>query len=112
MQQLGVDITVSSTAIITGAIQSELPHTRIRQLLDLRAGQLEIMEYRLDGNSPAIGKQLRNLTFPSECNIVTIFRQGEAIVPRGDTTFQSGDVVLILVKLPAEPEIRKLLLGE
>jgi Trk K+ transport system NAD-binding subunit len=33
-------------------------------------------------------------------------------VPRGDTTFQSGDVVLILVKLPSEPEIRKLLLGE
>jgi trk system potassium uptake protein TrkA len=112
MQQLGVDITVSSTAIITGAIQSELPHTRIRQLLDLRAGQLEIMEYRLDANSPAIGKQLRNLTFPSECNIVTIFRQGEAIVPRGDTIFHSGDVVLILVKLPSEPEIRKLLLGE
>jgi trk system potassium uptake protein TrkA len=112
MQQLGVDITVSSTAIITGAIQSELPHTRIRQLLDLRAGQLEIMEYRLDGNSPAIGKQLRNLTFPAECNIVTIFRTGEAIVPRGDTTFQNGDVVLILVKLPSEPQIRKLLLGE
>ncbi len=112
MQQLGVDITVSSTAIITGAIQSELPHTRIRQVLDLRTGQLEIMEYRLDGNSPAIGKQLRNLTFPAECNIVTIFRQGEAIVPRGDTIFQSGDVVLILVKLPSEPEIRKLLLGE
>jgi len=112
MQQLGVDITVSSTAIITGAIQSELPHTRIRQVLDLRTGQLEIMEYRLDGNSPVVGKQLRNQTFPAECNIVTIFRQGEALVPRGDTVFQSGDVVLILVKLPSEPEIRKLLLGE
>jgi len=111
MQQLGVDITVSSTAIITGAIQSELPHTRIRQVLDLRTGQLEIMEYRLDGNSPVVGKQLRNQTFPAECNIVTIFRTGEAIVPRGDTIFQSGDVVLILVKLPSEPEIRKLLLG-
>jgi trk system potassium uptake protein TrkA len=112
MQQLGVDITVSSTAIITGAIQSELPHTRIRQVLDLRTGQLEIMEYRLDGNSPVVGKQLRNQTFPAECNIVTIFRTGEAIVPRGDTIFQSGDVVLILVKLPSEPEIRKLLLGD
>lgn len=112
MQQLGVDITVSSTAIITGAIQSELPHSRIRQVLDLRAGQLEIMEYRLDPTSPAIGKQLRNLTFPAACNIVTIFRNGEAMVPRGDTTFQAGDLVLTLVKLPTEPEIRKLLLGE
>ncbi|HEV8384998.1 MAG TPA: NAD-binding protein [Candidatus Acidoferrales bacterium] len=111
MQQLGVDITVSSTAIITSAIQSELPHSRIRQVLDLRAGQLEIMEYRLDQKSPAVGKQLRSLTFPAACNIVTIFRNGEAMVPRGETTFQEGDLVLTLVKLPTEPEIRKLLLG-
>ncbi|MBI3662182.1 MAG: NAD-binding protein [Acidobacteria bacterium] len=112
MQQLGVDITVSSTAIITGAIQSELPHSRIRQVLDLRAGQLEIMEYRLDSRSPVLGKHLRDLTFPAACNVVTIFRDREAIVPRGDTTFQAGDLVLTLVKLPTEPELRKLLLGD
>ena len=86
--------------------------TRIRQVLDLRAGQLEIMEYRLDAGSPAVGKQLRSLTFPAACNIVTVFRKGEAMVQRGDTTFEEGDVVLTLVKLPTEPEIRKLLLGE
>lgn len=112
MQMLGVDITVSSTAIITGVIQSEMPHTRIRQLLDLHTGQLEIMEYRLDAHSPVIGKRLREMEFPSACNIVTIFRNGEAVVPRGDTAFEAGDMVLTLVKTPTEPEIRKLLLGE
>jgi trk system potassium uptake protein TrkA len=112
MQLLGVDITVSSTAIITSAIQSELPHSRIRQVLDLHTGQLEIMEYRLDATSPVIGKRLRDMEFPSACNIVTIFRNGEAVVPRGETTFQIGDLVLTLVKLPTEPEIRRLLLGE
>lgn len=112
MQMLGVDITVSSTAIITSVIQSELPHTRIRQLLDLRTGQLEIMEYRLDARSPVVGKHLRDVQFPAACNIVTIFRNGEAIVPRGDASFQTSDVVLALVKLPQEPEIRRLLLGE
>jgi trk system potassium uptake protein TrkA len=112
MQLLGVDITVSSTAIITGVIQSELPHTRIRQLLDLHTGQLEIMEYRLDANSPVIGKRLREMEFPAACNIVTIFRNGEAVVPRGDSVFQVGDMVLTLVKINAEPEIRKLFLGE
>jgi trk system potassium uptake protein TrkA len=112
MQQLGVDITVSSTAIITSAIQSELPHTRIRQVLDLHTGQLEIMEYRLDAASPVVGKRLREMVFPPACNVVTIFRNGEAVVPRGETDFQAGDIVLTLVKLPIEPEIRRLLLGE
>ena len=51
MQKLGVDITVSSTSIISTVIQSELPHQRIRQVLDLHSGQLELIEYRLDARS-------------------------------------------------------------
>jgi len=111
MQQLGVDITVSSTAIITNVIQSELPHSRIRQVLDLRTGQLEIMEYRLDSTSPVVGRKLREVKFPAACNVVTIFRNGEAIVPRGEVEFQPSDVVLALVRIPTEPEIRHILLG-
>ncbi len=112
MQVLGVDVTVSSTAIIASVIQSELPERRIRQVLDLHTGQLEIMEYRLDQSSPVVGKRLRELEFPAACNIVTLFRNGDAVVPRGETSFQAGDLVLALVKLPNEAEIRKLLLGD
>ncbi|MCL6481221.1 MAG: NAD-binding protein [Firmicutes bacterium] len=112
MQQLGVDVTVSSTAIITSTIQSEVPAIRIRQLLDLRAGQLELMEYRLDAASPVIGQALRDVVFPAACNIVTVFRHGDALVPRGETRFEVGDKVLVLVKLQDEAVIRRHLLGE
>jgi trk system potassium uptake protein TrkA len=112
MQQLGVDVTVSSTAIITSTIQSEVPAIRIRQLLDLRAGQLELMEYRLDAASPVVGQALRDVVFPAACNIVTIFRDSDALVPRGETRFEAGDKVLVLVKLQDEALIRRLLLGE
>jgi trk/ktr system potassium uptake protein len=111
MQQLGVDVTVSSTAIISSLIESELPEHKIRMLLNLRAGNLEIMEYVLDGASPVVGHQLKELTMPSNCNIVTILRQGCAVVPRGDTAFEKQDVVLALAAQPDEANLRKLLLG-
>ncbi|MCI0403913.1 MAG: NAD-binding protein [Acidobacteria bacterium] len=112
MQKLGVDITVSSTAIITALIQSELPTSRIRTVLDLRTGGgLELMEYHLDSRSPVAGKPLRQLELPPDCNIVTIIRQGDAIIARGETVLQNGDVVLALVKMAAEPAVRKFLLG-
>ncbi|MBI3406517.1 MAG: NAD-binding protein, partial [Acidobacteria bacterium] len=111
MQVLGVDITVSSTSIITGVIQSELPHTRMRQLLNLHAGNLEMMEYRLDKTSPVVGKHLRELELPPACNIVTIFRNGDAIVPRGETQLSDGDKVLVLVKMSVEAELRKMMMG-
>ena len=111
LQQLGVDVTVSSTAIISSLIESELPAHKIRMLLSLRAGQLEIMEYVLDGSSPVVGHQLKELTMPANCNIVTILRDGGAVVPRGDTSFEKGDMVLALADLTDEPHLRKLLLG-
>ncbi|OFW30643.1 MAG: hypothetical protein A3J28_18715 [Acidobacteria bacterium RIFCSPLOWO2_12_FULL_60_22] len=111
MQQLGVDVTVSSTAIISSLIESELPTHKIRTLLSLRAGQLEIMEYVLDGDCPVVGRQLKELTMPPNCNIVTILRQGSALVPRGETAFQNNDIVLALADLADEPHLRKLLLG-
>jgi trk system potassium uptake protein TrkA len=111
MQQLGVDVTVSSTAIISSLIESEVPQHKIRMLLSLRAGQLEIMEYVLDGSSPVVGRQLKELTMPPNCNIVTILRDSTAVVPRGETAFQQNDIVLALADLADEPHLRKLLLG-
>jgi Trk K+ transport system NAD-binding subunit len=48
---------------------------------------------------------------PPNCNIVTILRQGAAVVPRGETSFQNSDIVLALADLADEPHLRKLLLG-
>ncbi|MBI4460042.1 MAG: NAD-binding protein [Acidobacteria bacterium] len=111
MHDLGVDVTVSSTAIISSLIESELPIHKIRTLLNLRVGELEIMEYVLDGKSPVIGRQLKELTMPPHCNIVTILRAGAAVVPRGETSFENNDMVLALADRTDEPKLRKLLLG-
>ncbi len=111
MQQLGVDVTVSSTALISSLIESELPIHKIRTLLSLRAGHLEIMEYVLDEQSPVIGQQIKDVTIPPNCNIITIIRRGNPLVPRGDTAFENSDVVLALSELATEPQLRKLLLG-
>ncbi len=111
MQKLGVDVTVSSTAIISEMIESELPATKIRTLLNIRAGELEILEFSLDSNSPVVGKQLKDVVFPKHASIVTVLRDGQALVPRGETAFQEQDTVLALAHRTAEAELKRVLLG-
>ncbi len=111
MQKLGVDVTVSSTAMMRDIIQSELPTSRIRTVLDFRTGELELMEYHLDTDSPVAGRCLRELEFPADCSVVTILRNATAIIPRGDTVLENGDILLALVKMGAEPALRQFLLG-
>jgi trk system potassium uptake protein TrkA len=111
MRKLGVDVTVSSTALISEIIESVLPATRIRTLLNIRTANLEILEFALGSDAPVIGKQLKDVTFPPNSSIVTVLREGQALVPRGETAFQQQDTVLALVDRNSEAALRKVLLG-
>lgn len=41
-----------------------------------------------------IGKNLRELNLPEDRIVVTVLRQGKAIIPDGDTTIQPGDTLV------------------
>ncbi|HXF05265.1 MAG TPA: NAD-binding protein [Blastocatellia bacterium] len=109
MLRLGVDATVSSTAIIEQMIERELPTIKIKTLLNLRGAQAQINEYLLEETCPVAGQALKDISFPPDCNIIAIERNGSVIIPRGDTRLEAGDMVIALVTSAAEPELRRLL---
>ena len=41
-----------------------------------------------------IGKNLRELNLPEDRIVVTVLRQGKAIIPDGGTTIQPGDTLV------------------
>ncbi len=111
MRRLGVDTTVSSTAVITNVIENELPATPVRSLASLGSCGAGIIEYRLMHLSPAVGKQARQLKLPPHCSVISILRGGEALTSLDSTVFQSGDTVVALVDQAQEAAMRKALLG-
>jgi len=111
MTRLGVDSTVSSTAITQQVIERELPTVRIKTLLSLKEGSLQILEYPLDSTSPATGQMVRDIDLPSQANLIAIIRNNTTVVPRGDTEFKEGDTVVALVGSDEEALLRAALLG-
>lgn len=111
MVRLGVDSTVSSTAIIQQVIERELPTVRIKTMLSLQEGAYQILEYLLDADSPAVGHLLREVTLPPESNLIAILRGKQTVVPRGDTQLNAGDIVMALVNTDQEASLRTALLG-
>jgi len=111
MTRLGVDSTVSSTAIIQQVIERELPTVRIKTLLSLKEGALQILEYPLDNTSPATGRMLREIILPAQANLIAIIRNNSTVVPRGETEFKEGDIVVALVSSDEEAQLRAALLG-
>lgn len=111
LARLGVDSTVSSTAIIQHVIERELPTVRIKNLLTLQEGAFQILEYPLDGSSPATGRLVREIQLPHQSNLIAVRRGHTTVVPRGDTQLSEGDVVLALVSTDQELKLRFALLG-
>ncbi len=111
MARLGIDSTVSSTAIIQQVIERELPTVRIKTLLSLQSGAFQILEYPMDGTSPAVGRTVREIDLPDESNLIAILRGKTTVVPRGDTILNDGDVVIALVNTSQERKLRSALLG-
>jgi trk system potassium uptake protein TrkA len=111
VQRLGVDSTVSSTAIIEQVIERELPTIKIRTLLHLHGDKAQIIEYLLDEKSAAAGRALKDIAFPPDCNIVAVERDSELIIPRGDTRLEAGDMVIALVTVERESELRQVLVS-
>jgi trk system potassium uptake protein TrkA len=111
MTRLGVDSTVSSTAIIQQVIERELPTVKIKTLLSLQDGAVQILEYPLEDSSPATGRLVREINLPHDCNLIAILRGKATVVPRGDTRLYNGDIVLALVNGEKEPLLRSALVG-
>ncbi|HEY6328643.1 MAG TPA: NAD-binding protein [Blastocatellia bacterium] len=111
MTRLGVDSTVSSTAIIQQVIERELPTVRIKTLLSLKEGAFQILEYPLDSTSAAAGRLVKDIDLPPQSNLIAVLRGDTTVVPRGDIKLNEGDTVIALVSSDQEARLRAALLG-
>lgn len=112
--QLGIGVTVSSTAIIADLIERELALSQMRTLLTFHHGDMTILEVDLPKHSPAAGKRVADLAahLPPESVLVAVLRGGRVIIPRGHTTLEAGDSVMALVHSGAAPTLHRVLVGE
>ncbi len=108
---LGIDATVSSTNLIMAEIEHEIPHHALVHLLRLRHANLHVVEVTLAAGSAIAGRPLHELHLPPNSIISLIVREGQVIIPSGQTSLAVGDDVVALTTVDHEPELRRILLS-
>ena len=108
LKKLGVDIVVSSTDNITGQLEREIDSGKIKELLPLGAGKAGVFEIVLDDTFALQNVPLMEMDIPLTLNIISIIRnETELIIPRGHTTLEIGDKLMILSKIKDKNDILK-----
>jgi trk system potassium uptake protein TrkA len=106
----GVDLFISVTAMVARAIEYEIiPHEAMT--LFTWHERMSVVEVDLPGDAPVIGLPLRKLDLPDNSLLAAIWRDGEALIPDGNTTLQAGDEVFAITLKGREDELRQSLAG-
>ncbi len=105
---LGVKPAVSATDLILRLIEHEVPKYGLVHLLDLPQERLEIIELEVAPGSPAAGSEVKGLGLPDGVLVISILRDGDGFVPRGDSLIEAGDEVLLVLDIGLEEDITPL----
>ena len=111
-RQLAIDETVSPTRTILGMIEHEIPVHDLLHLAELEGGEVQVIEAQLDGDAPAIGREVRELDLPEGTNVAVLIRDGRAMPSRPEIRLRSGDRLLLITSADREDELRSLFIGE
>ncbi len=105
----GVDLSVSTPHLLTALVQEAVSVGSLVRLLSFEQGKASLLEITLADDAGIIGKEIAGAGFPRDSTVVAVLRRDHVVVPRGDTMFNAGDEVLVLVTPDSEPDVRALL---
>lgn len=108
MRFLGVDIAISGTDNIIKQMEREVDNSRIKELMPINA-KTAVFEVIIPENYVYDGKMIVDIKLPDGCNIISITRGDDLIIPRGRTKLVSNDKLLIVSSISAANEVRKML---
>ena len=101
---LGIDVVVSPRNITVSTILQHVRRGRIHSVHTLREGFGELIEAEAMETSPLVGIPIKDANLPSGVMFGAIVRDGEMVVPHGDTVVQANDRVVLFA---AKDSIRK-----
>ena len=108
----GVDLAVSPPHLLTALVEEEVSTGDLVPLLKLQRGEVQLLEVRLEGASPAVGSRVDALELPLDVTLIAVVRGGHVLPARGTTPLAEGDEVLALVGGTVDhEELRAVLVG-
>src|SRR5690606_33329403 len=101
----GVDVAVSTPRLMTALVEEAVTVGEVVQLFEFQQGQVHMVELTLPDTSPYAGARVGDVPLPPDTTLVTILRDGQAIIPSPDEAIEAGDEILFLCPPESEHQL-------
>ncbi|NLC69342.1 MAG: Trk system potassium transporter TrkA [Clostridiaceae bacterium] len=106
VEKLGVDAALNPVDITASNILKFIRGGRVVSVSLLLGGQAEVTEFIASDKLPIIGKPLSKLGLPMGVIIGSIIRNGQVIIPSGNSTIQPGDRFVVFCLMSEVPMLK------
>jgi trk system potassium uptake protein TrkA len=102
----GVDVAVSTPALITSLVDEAVEVGSIINLMDLADGKMRLIEITLAANAPAVSNNftLDELRLADSVRVVTVVRNEQPMIPSSTMHFLENDHVILITRSDATQE--------
>ena len=107
----GVDVAVSTPRIISALVEEAVGVGDVVRLFSLRSGEANLVEITLPDNAKACFRTIEEISFPEDCSLAAIVRDGHVIAPAPHAVLAAGDELLFVATAAAEDQLKEALLG-
>jgi trk system potassium uptake protein TrkA len=109
----GVDVAVSTPALITSLVDEAVEVGAIINLMDLAHGKMRLIEVTLSASAPAVadGVTLDELHLSDAVRVVAVVRADQPMVPQGSMRFVEHDHVILVTRANATEDCAAAFIG-
>ncbi len=93
-ETMGVDVKINQASLLATIIADQIDMENLTTLMTLNQGDSSIVSMTISQNSHVINQSIKDLELPVDIILISIERNGERLIPRGDTSLQAGDHIL------------------
>ncbi len=109
LEPMGIDAYINPRATTVSSILRHIRHGRIRAVYSVGNAEAELIEAQVLGTSPLAGKALKEINWPKEVLVGAVMKKEEIIIPKSDTVFSEGDIIILFYRTKDIEQVEKLL---
>jgi len=107
--KMGIDLVINPELVTAREIAKLIEVPEALSVDYYADGRIQLLELKIEKNSPVAGKKLQDINIPGQFLIVSILRKDKMIVPGGEDTLNPGDLVFIFALAKESGVIEKFL---
>lgn len=93
---MGYDLVICPQLALANAIANLVTTPGAVEFVSFSGGKIDMVELVIPEDSNVLGKRISEIKLPQNIILTAIYREGELIVPRGDTQILKGDKISVL----------------